>query len=228
MDNRYSVPKAAVADMQRLFHRLEDIDHVIWDWNGTLLNDVPHAIDTINFLLEPRGLPLLSVERYREIFGFPIRRYYETLGFDLQAESFADLCDQFIERFMAKVGECPLAPGSRELLGQIKAAGKKQSVLSATEQGNLHDMMSQFGLSHYFDFVFGIADRLAVSKVQRGHDLMRESGVPSTRTLLIGDTDHDLEVGRALGISVLLVTHGHQSAERLKRLHHDVIDVSAL
>jgi len=64
--------------------------------------------------------------------------------------------------------------------------------------------------------------------IQRGHDLLRESGVPATRTLLIGDTDHDLEVGHALGISVLLVTHGHQSAERLKRLHHDVIDVSAL
>ena len=214
--------------MQQLFHRLGDIDHVIWDWNGTLLDDVPHAIDTMNLLLQPRGLPPVSPERYREIFGFPIRRYYETLGFDLQAEAFADLCDQFMERFLAKVGECPLAPGSRELLGQIKASGRKQSVLSATEQGTLHHMMSQFDLHHYFDFVFGIADKLAFSKVQRGHDLMRESGVPAARTLLIGDTDHDLEVGRALGISVLLVTHGHQSAERLKRLHHDVIDVSAL
>ena len=214
--------------MQQLFHRLGDIDHVIWDWNGTLLNDVSHAVDTINFLLEPRGLPLMSIERYREIFGFPIRRYYEMLGFDLQAESFASLCDQYIERFMAKVGECPLAPGSRELLRQIKASGKTQSVLSATEQGNLNDMVSQFGLSPHFDFVFGIADKLAVSKVQRGHDLLRASGVPAARTLLIGDTDHDLEVGHALGISVLLVTHGHQSAERLKRLHHDVIDVSAL
>jgi phosphoglycolate phosphatase len=76
--------------------------------------------------------------------------------------------------------------------------------------------------------VFGIGDRLAGSKVQRGHDLVRESGVPSTRTLLSGDTDHDLEVGQALGISVLLVIHGHQNAERLKRLHHDVIDVSGL
>ena len=212
--------------MQRLFRRLGDIDHVIWDWNGTLLNDVSHAIDTINFLLESRGLPLMSLERYREIFGFPIRRYYETLGFDLQAESFADLCEEFMGRFVARVGECPLAPGSRELLGQIKASGKKQSVLSATEQGSLHGMMSLFGLTHYFDFVFGIADKLAFSKVQRGHDLMRESGVPSTRTLLIGDTDHDLEVGHALGISVLLVTHGHQSAERLRRLHHDVIDLA--
>ena len=89
-------------------------------------------------------------------------------------------------------------------------------------------MMSKFGLSHYFDFVFGIADRLAGSKVQRGHDLMRESGAQFTRTLLIGDTDHDLELGQPLGTCVLLVTYGHHSAERLKRLHHDVIDVAAL
>src|SRR5690348_2232161 len=127
--------------MQHLFHRLGDIDHVIWDWNGTLLNDVPHAVDTINLLLEPRGLPLIDIERYREIFGFPIRGYYETLGFDLQAESFAGLCDQFVDRFLAKVGECSLAPGSCELLGQIKASGKKQSVLSATEQRSLHAMI---------------------------------------------------------------------------------------
>ena len=88
-------------------------------WGVMLLDDVPHAIDTINFLPEPRGLPLMSVERYREIFDFPIRRYYETLGLDLQAESFAGVCDQFIVRFMAKVGERPLAPGSRELFAQI-------------------------------------------------------------------------------------------------------------
>ena len=66
--------------------------------------------------------------------------------FDLQPESFADLCDQFMDLFLAKLGECPLASGSRELLGQIKASGKTQSVLSATEQGSLHDVMSQFGL----------------------------------------------------------------------------------
>lgn len=142
--------------MRKLFHRLGDFDHVIWDWNGTLLNDAPHAVDTINLLLEPRGLPLMNMERYREV------------------------------------------------------------------------RISQFDLSHYFDYVFGIADRLAFSKVQRGHDLLRESGVPPSRTVLIGDTDHDLEVAQALGISVLLVTRGHQSASRLKRLHHDVIDVSEL
>src|SRR5688572_33146933 len=112
--------------MQRLFDYLQDKDHIVWDWNGTLLSDVSHAVATINLLLAPRGLPLMDVERYRNTFGFPIRRYYETLGFDLQSESLAELCEAFVEAFMAKVGECALAPGSRDLLQLVKRSGKMQ------------------------------------------------------------------------------------------------------
>jgi phosphoglycolate phosphatase len=214
--------------MQRLFDQLQDVDHVVWDWNGTLLSDVPHAVATINLLLAPRGLPLMDVERYRNTFGFPIRRYYETLGFDLEAEPLAGLCDTFVEAFMSKVGECAMASGSRELLQLIKLAGKMQSILSATDQPNLQQMVAGFGLQPYFDFVFGIEDKLAAGKVSRGHDLMRASGVAPEKTLLIGDTDHDLEVGQALGIPVLLVTHGHQSAERLRKIHDNVVDIARL
>jgi phosphoglycolate phosphatase len=214
--------------MQRLFDLLQDKEHVIWDWNGTLLSDVQHAVATINLLLAPRGLPLMDVERYRKTFGFPIRRYYETLGFDLQSEPLAGLCDSFVEAFMSKVDECPLAPGSRELLQLVKRAGKTQSVLSATDQPNLQRMVASFGLEPYFDFVFGIADKLAAGKLSRGHDLMRASGIAPADTILIGDTDHDLEVGQALGVTVLLVTHGHQSTERLRNIHHNVVDIDRL
>lgn len=212
--------------MERLAAHIRDKDHIIWDWNGTLLSDVAHAVDTINRFLAPRGLPLMDLERYRKTFRFPIRAYYESLGFDLQAESFPALCDAYVEAFMAKVFECPLVPGSRELLQSIREAGKTQSVLSATHQPRLNRMVSAFGLEACFDFVFGIEDTLAFSKVQRGHDLLRASGIPASRTVLIGDTDHDLEVGRALGIRVVLVTHGHQCADYLRTLHDLVVDLN--
>lgn len=211
--------------MQKLFDHLHDKDHVIWDWNGTLLSDVEHAVATINTLLAPRGLPLMDVERYRQTFCFPIRKYYEAMGFDLEAESFADLCDTYVEAFMSKVTQCPLMPGSRELLHRVKRAGKTQSMLSATHQPHLHEMVAAFDLEACFDFVFGIEDKLAASKVRRGHDLIQASGVPPARTILIGDTDHDLEVAQSLGIAVVLVSHGHQCAERLRCIHHNVVDV---
>ena len=211
--------------MQNLFHHLHDKDHIIWDWNGTLLSDVPHAVATINTLLAPRGLPLMDLERYRNTFCFPIRKYYEALGFDLKAESLSDLCETFVERFMAKVNHCALEEGSRELLKRIKGAGKTQSVLSATHQPNLDQMVASFQLEPYFDFVYGIEDKLAASKLRRGHELIAASGIAPARTILVGDTDHDLEVARELGIPVVLVSHGHQCAERLRSLHHNVVDV---
>lgn len=213
--------------MHALLKHLQGKDHVIWDWNGTLLSDVPHAIETINGLLAPRGLPLMNLERYRGTFCFPIRKYYEAIGFDLKAEAFEDLCDLFVEAFMEKVTQCGLIPGARELLEQLKGAGRLQSVLSATHQADLDRMVADFALRPCFDFVYGIEGRLAASKVARGHDLVKVSGVGRDRTVLIGDTDHDLEVAHDLGISVVLVTHGHQSAERLRRLHDNVVDIGS-
>jgi len=211
--------------MLKLFDALRDKDHVIWDWNGTLLNDVQHAVDTMNDLLASRGLPLLDIERYRQTFCFPIRKYYEALGFDLASEPFSDLCDRYVDVFMAKVNDCELVAGSRELLRGIKGAGKMQSVLSATDQPNLQRMVTAFELETCFDFIFGIENKLAASKLHRGHELIHASGIAPARTILIGDTDHDLEVAQALGISAVLITHGHQCARRLRGIHHDVVDV---
>ena len=56
--------------------------NIIWDWNGTLLNDTELSIKCINTLLKRRSLPLLSAEQYREVFGFPIREYYQRIGLD--------------------------------------------------------------------------------------------------------------------------------------------------
>jgi phosphoglycolate phosphatase len=210
--------------VQKLFDFLRDKDHVIWDWNGTLLDDVGHAVATMNTLLAPRGLPPLDLGRYRQTFGFPLRGYYEACGFDLRAEPLPELCEAFVERFMAGVYDCPLVPGSRELLHAVKRAGKTQSVLSATDQENLENMVSGFQLETVFDFVFGIGDKLASSKVYRGHELLSASGVDRTRTVLVGDTDHDLEVGRALGVPVVLVAHGHQSPARLRSIHDTVLE----
>jgi len=211
--------------MLKLFDHLKNAEHVIWDWNGTLLSDVQFAVDNVNPLLQARGLPLLTKEKYLETFCFPIRKYYERLGFDLQKESFEKLCDEYVDRFMAGIHTCDLVPGARDLLRKVKEAGKMQSVLSATDQPNLEKMMDSFSVRSFLDFVYGIEDKLAASKVHRGHDLMKASGIGAKKTWLVGDTDHDLEVGQALGVNVLLLAHGHQSADRLRALHDHVVEV---
>ena len=57
--------------------------NVVWDWNGTLLDDVKISVDTINVMLERKHLGKLTVEEYRSNFGFPEQPDYESIGFDL-------------------------------------------------------------------------------------------------------------------------------------------------
>src|SRR3712207_913570 len=93
---------------KELISRLIDKKHVIWDWNGTLLNDVDHAIETMNHLLTDHSLPILDKARYQKIFDFPVKGYYDSLGFDYAKESFESLCHRFVDRFMTGFQNLPL------------------------------------------------------------------------------------------------------------------------
>jgi phosphoglycolate phosphatase len=192
--------------------------HVLWDWNGTLLDDVDHAVRTVNWLLGEQGLPSLDRERYRSVFGFPIRDYYVALGFDFERESFESLCERYVQRFMDGVLSVPLVNGMEAELRRLKSLGIRQSVLSAAEQADLDSMVRHFGLADVFERVYGIEDRLAASKVGRGRELLALLGARPERTVIVGDTLHDLEVAEALGIRAILVGHGHQCASRHPRV----------
>ena len=204
---------------------LEKYAHVIWDWNGTLLNDVAYCVATVNSLLKTHDLPLLSEDTYREVFGFPVKDYYVKAGFDFNRESFESLGKKFMDMYASGVNECDLMGGARDLLKSIKQDGKTQSILSATEQIFLNQVISRYELNDHFHNVYGIDNIWAASKLESGHKLIQASGIPSKETVLIGDTDHDHEVGEALGVDVILVSHGHHSHERLQRRHHTVVNI---
>lgn len=198
--------------------------HIIWDWNGTLLSDVDHAVKVVNTILAENNLPEINRESYRQVFDFPVRSYYETLGFDFTKVSFEELSHQFVDRFMSGVYELKMVPGAQKLLNEIHAKGIKQSILSASDQENLDQMMKGFGIEKHFSHVVGISNKLAASKVESGKKLLEMAKIEKAATVLIGDTLHDLEVAEALGISALLVGHGHQCTTRLKSRHSWVVE----
>lgn len=196
--------------------------HIVWDWNGTLLDDVDHAIKIGNELLASQNLKLMTRERFRAEFEFPILKYYQKIGFNFETESFESLCHRFVSRFMAGVRDLPLIPEMKSVLYQLKSEGICQSVLSASDQQSLDFMIDHFELRDVFALVYGIEDKFAASKVARGQSLMNDSAFKREDTVLIGDTLHDLEVAQALGIDAILISHGHQCVTRLRE-HHDVV-----
>ena|ERR1035437_4949020 len=209
--------------MHLLLSELTRYDHIIWDWNGTLLGDLAHNVRTMNALLDSAALPQITIDDHRKYFRFPVLDYYKILGFDTSPDSFVLLCEEFNARYNEGIENCDLAPGIRDVLLHLKTANKTQSILSASKQDALDNAIIHFDLSDIFQYVFGIEDNMASSKLERGRQLLELSHIPHEATVLVGDTDHDLEVGNALGIDVILVDHGHQSFERLLAAHDTVI-----
>lgn len=219
-----SIPMFIKDHMLSLKKHLLPYEHVIWDWNGTLLSDVDYAVQTVNISLAKRQLPLIDREKYQNTFCFPIKTYYKKLGLPSEDSEFEKLCHEFVDNFMRGIFDCPLVPGAMEILSQIKNSGKMQSILSATDQENLNRMMTAFNITPYLDHIFGIENKFAEGKIHRGHQLMAVANSAPHKTVLIGDTDHDLDVGKAMGIEVILVAHGHQSKLRLDKIHDRVFE----
>lgn len=209
--------------MQKLKSHFHGKKHVIWDWNGTLLDDVEMTLAIVSDVTEHMIGRRLSRDEYVKLFRFPIRAYYEDLGFDFQRLSFEEISRQFIERFDAEAKTCALFHGTRELLAELRAEDIACSILTAAHEDSVKDLLQHFGIDGFFHAVYGLSDVYARSKLERGRQLMAHLGLPASELILVGDTDHDFEVGQALGIDVVLVTEGHQCVTRLERVHTRVV-----
>ena len=203
---------------------MQNYTHIIWDWNGTLFNDVERCMKTINKMLAKRGIKLLkSIEEYRSAFCFPIIKYYKSLGFNFEKEPFEELAKEFIALYHSdKTGNCRLHEGTEIAFDAIKKAGIKQVILSASEKGNLLSQIREFDIEHYFDEIIGLSDVYAKSKIDAGLDYMLKNKVESA--LLIGDTEHDYEAALALKADCVLIAGGHQDRGRLQKCGVPVFD----
>jgi phosphoglycolate phosphatase len=194
----------------------KNIQTIIWDWNGTLLNDLSICIDSMNPLLTNRGLPLLTKEQYRQVFTFPVKNYYQTLGFDFSKEPFEVPALQFMNNYHKLLPKAELFEPVKNTLAYFKKKGFRQFILSAMEQQDLEKSIKALGILPYFEALFGIENHFAAGKVHRGIELMKTWKLTRHKTLLIGDTLHDQEVAKQLACHCVLVAKGHQTPERLQ------------
>ena len=188
--------------------------HILWDFNGTLLDDVEAGIESTNVLLAARSLPLIeSVEEYRRIFGFPVIDYYKRLGFDFEKEPYEKVAHEWVELYLQNVKKSRLYDGADEALSMLKERGIDQIILSATEKNMLEEQLSSLGIRQYFSDVLGMEDVYAHGKIELGKAWIDKTR--PARAALIGDTVHDYEVARGIGVECILVAGGHQSRQKL-------------
>ncbi len=190
--------------------------NIVWDWNGTLLDDVRISVDTINRMLEQKNLKRLTVDNYKSIFGFPVKAYYELIGFDFSRDDWEEVSINFVNTYNALAKDVELTPGIMPVLEGLKERGVRQYILSALQEDLLINMLERFHIRGYFDGVCGSNNIYADGKVARGEEMLRTFPIAPSETLMVGDTLHDAEVAEALGFDICLYSGGHNSAERLR------------
>lgn len=201
---------------------------VIWDWNGTLLDDVDLCVEALNWLLAQFGYPQrYDRAQYQGIFGFPIEDYYRRAGFDFSKDSFADLAERYMQFYIPHSMACPLATDAPAVLAAVRDAGCRQVILSASPLTTLRRQAENLQVTSWFDQLLGLSDIYARSKVQLGRDWMARSGIDPARAVLVGDTLHDAEVARELGARCVLCAAGHQPRATLETAGVPVIDTLA-
>ncbi|MCK5168354.1 MAG: HAD family hydrolase [Bacteroidales bacterium] len=186
---------------------------IIWDWNGTLLNDVYACVNSVNAMLKVRQMKLLNETFYKNVFTFPVQDYYKTIGFDFKQESFEKLAVEYIDLYKINSMGSPLQKGSREALEFFKSENYKQIIVSASEQLSLENQIEQRQISKYFDSIIGLNNIHAKSKLDNAINYLKASE-QFDRITLIGDTFHDYEVANAIGAECALVQNGHQNLNR--------------
>lgn len=187
---------------------------IIWDWNGTLLNDVEACVSTMNIMLTKRSLKCLDQKVYKDIFTFPVKKYYEALAFDFNQESFEELSVEYIDLYKKQSLNSPLQKESIEILDFFKANNYQQIIVSASEQLALNKQVKDRGIFYYFSAIIGLDNIYAKSKLDNAINYINNTNVKFDRIILIGDTFHDYEVAEAIGAESILVQTGHQNLNR--------------
>ncbi len=195
---------------------MKEYNCIIWDWNGTLLDDVPLNIEIVNALLSARGKKgIESREYYLREFGFPVIDFYKKAGFDLEKEDFTLIARQYASLYNENYPAADIFPDVVSTLSLIKHSGKEQLIISATEQGYLLRQVAYFELEHFFTDILGSGNVLGSSKIETAKSWMKEKGYNPDEVLFVGDTLHDKETAEAIGCDCALVSRGHNSRERL-------------
>ncbi len=190
--------------------------HLIWDYNGTLVNDTGLCLEILNGFLARFGLPAQTYDTYRERFNFPLASYYTELGFNLGEDAFNELSVEFHQLYNQRRFECPLHEGALEQLQFFGGNGTRQHVLSAYREPDLREALTHYRIDGHFHNIVGQRNYRGDSKEALGRGLREALQDEPGEIVLIGDTTHDFEVAQAMGARCILMSGGHHPRSRLE------------
>ena len=197
--------------------------NIIWDYNGTIINDAQLAVDAENLVLQSYGKPTITLEYYLKECEMPLINFYKKI-FDLGNCDYTEIAQRFITHYDELFKTADIFPEVREMIEYLSDNGYNQGVISGFETTRLVNSLKIFNLDKHFKFMSGSDDIDAGDKSERAVRIMEKYGFKPDETLFIGDMYHDYETACRVGADCVLIAKGHQGAEVLRSYGINVLD----
>ncbi|WP_246150403.1 HAD family hydrolase [Streptomyces qinzhouensis] len=201
--------------------------HLVWDWNGTLLDDMTAVVGATNAALEAVEFGPITVEEYRSWYCIPIPRFYERmLGRMPTDQEWVAMEVAFQAAYVERQDGCGLTVGAAELLVEWRGAGRSQSLLSMYGHEELVPAVRRRGIESHFVRVDGRRGPSGGSKAESMARHLRALArtVSPERTVVIGDAADDALAAAHVGAHAVLYTGGSHIRENLEPVGVPVVD----
>ncbi|MDR7303121.1 HAD family hydrolase [Haloactinomyces albus] len=200
--------------------------HIVWDWNGTLLDDNAAVVSAVNKVCAAFGCEHIDLDRWRAVFGRPLRRAYEhVLGRVLDEHDWARIDVLYHEAYRELLHTCGLARGVPGALREWIGSGRTQSLLSMWFHEELLALVEDFGLNALFTRVDGLRAEIGGGS-KAGHltEHVTALGIDPAEIVLIGDVADDAYAAEQAGADCVLLTTGVMARPALEATGFPVVD----
>jgi phosphoglycolate phosphatase-like HAD superfamily hydrolase len=204
--------------------------HVVWDWNGTLFDDLHIVLEAVNRGLEPLTDRRVTLDDYRNHYTRPVKRFYDSLlGRELDPDEWEELDRRFHDGYRELLHHARLTADAHHALESVAAVGATQSLLSMFPHDELVPLVERMGIAGYFDRIDGLAGTPGAAKADYLERHLRRliQGVDPTSVLVIGDTPDDAVAAAHVGARCVLVDNGSHHRHALSVPGVVVVDTLA-
>jgi phosphoglycolate phosphatase len=199
--------------------KLHHYKNWIFDWSGTLVDDLAMVLDATNHVLRNYGKDEMEREDFRMSFRLPYAGYYEEI---LPGVPLEELEDHFREGFAhseASGVTSPLLPYALEFLECLHAKDKRMFILSSMDESAFERHVVELGIDHFFEATYaGVLD-----KRDQIHIMLEKHALESADTVFLGDMCHDIETAKHGGLASVALLTGYQNAEQLQTASPDLL-----
>ena len=197
------------------------IRHVVWDWNGTLLDDFHLVVDAVNTGIESLGVGPITVEDYRTHYTRPVRLFYERLiGRPIGDAEWHELDRRFHEAYTERVSTAGLSVDALDALEAVTEVPADQSLLSMFPHDELLPIVDRLGVASYFRRIDGLRGERGAQKAAFLEVHLREMfrHEDPASVLLIGDATDDALAAAHVGAAAVLVDNGSHHRSELEAM----------